>query len=212
AGNIRINSRGLFVKNGANISTFSDGQGNGGNIFIDTRDAVIIDGTSGNNTSGAFSFLSAGGVGKGGDIQITTNYLTLSNGGQLAATSFGKGNAGDIIVNAGDAIGIDGVGSNGSSSGVFTTLEGQAVGNGGNINLTTGSLFLNRGGISSSSLGQGKAGDININSGSTTLDNQAAIAAITNSGDGGNINLTANELLLLRRGSKISTTAGTAQS
>ncbi|QLE45088.1 filamentous hemagglutinin N-terminal domain-containing protein (plasmid) [Nostoc sp. C052] len=338
AGNIRINSRGLFVKNGATISTFSDGQGNGGNIFIDTRDAVtfdgtngknsstaaytfasgsgnggniqvktgtltlknggvtrtsanrnagninihardavMIDGTSGNNTSGAFSFLSAGGVGKGGDIQVTTNSLTLSNGGQLAATSFGKGNAGDIIVDAGDAIGIDGVGSNGISSGVFTTLEGQAEGRGGNINLTTGSLFLtnggvvnastfsrgnggditidardrilidgigttgfssgifstvssiavgnagninlttdslflNRGGISSSSLGQGKAGDININSGFTTLDNKGFIAAITNSGDGGNINLTASDRLILRRGSGISTTAGTAQS
>ncbi|MEH1925399.1 two-partner secretion domain-containing protein [Nostoc sp.] len=339
AGNIRINSRGLFVKNGANISTFSDGQGNGGNIFIDTRDAVtfdgtngknsstaaytfasgsgnggniqvktgtltlknggvtrtsanrnagninidardavIIDGTSGNNPSGAFSFLSAGGVGKGGDIQITTNSLTLSNGGQLAATSFGKGNAGDIIVNAGNAIGIDGVGSNGSSSGVFTTLEGQAEGRGGNINLTTGSLFLTNGGIvnastfsrgnggditidardrilidgigttgfssgvfsavspiavgnggniylitdslylsnvgrlSTSSVGQGKAGDININSGSTTLDNKGFITATTNSGDGGNINLTASDRLILRRGSGISTTAGTAQS
>ncbi|MBN3897740.1 MAG: filamentous hemagglutinin N-terminal domain-containing protein [Nostoc sp. NOS(2021)] len=268
AGNIRINSRGLFVKNGAVISTFSDGQGNGGNIFIDTRDAVTFDGTNGkglssgaytfasgsgnggdiqvktgtltltnggvisttanrnagninidtrdaviiDGISGAFSYLSAGGVGKGGDIQITTNSLTLSNGGQLVASSYGKGNAGDIIVNAGDAIGVDGVGSNGRSSGVFTTLEGEAEGKGGNINLRTDSLFLNRGGISSSSFGQGKAGDININSASTTIDNKGFIAAITNSGDGGNIYLTGNDLLLLRHGSGISTTAGTAQS
>ncbi|MCW5312364.1 filamentous hemagglutinin N-terminal domain-containing protein [Nostoc sp. KVJ3] len=276
AGNIRINARELFLKNGGELAAFSSGQGDSGNIFIDTRDAVIIDGTTGNKPTGVFSDLFAG-VGKGGDIQITTNSLTLSNGGQLAASSFGKGNAGDIIVNAGDAIGIDGVGRNGTASGVFTTLEGKAegrggninltavslsltnggivnastsskgnagditidardriliegvsptgfssgvfstvnqgaVGNGGNINLTTGSLFLNHGGISSSSFGQGKAGDININSVSTALDNKAAIAAITNSGDGGNINLTASELLLLRRGSQISTTAGTAQS
>ncbi|NEU77786.1 filamentous hemagglutinin N-terminal domain-containing protein [Nostoc sp. UIC 10630] len=338
AGNIRINARELFVKNYAALSAFSDGQGNGGNIFIDTRDAVtfdgtnaknsltgaytfaigsanggnievktgtltltnggriftsakqnagnikidtrnavIVDGSSGNNTSGTFSFLLDGGVGKGGDIQITTNSLKLSNGGQLVATSLGQGNAGDIIVNANDAISIDGVGSNGSLSGAFSTLEGEAegkggninlttgslfltnggivnagtysrgdggnitidardrilidgisttgfssgvfstvnpiaVGNGGNINLTTDSLFLNRGGISSSSFGQGKAGDININSSSTALDNKAAIAAITNSGDGGNINLTASDRLLLRNNSQISTTAGTAQS
>ncbi|MHC5748693.1 MAG: filamentous hemagglutinin, partial [Nostoc sp.] len=223
------------------------------------------------------SFLSAGGVGKGGDIQITTNSLTLSNGGLLAANSFGKGNAGDIIVNAGNAIGIDGVGRNGSLSGVFTTLEGEAEGRGGNINLKAGSLSLTNGGIvnastsskgnagditidardrilidgisttgfssgvfstvnptavgnggniylttdslylsnsgrvSTSSVGQGKAGDININSGSTTLDKQGFIAATTNSGDGGNINLTASDRLILRRGSGISTTAGTAQ-
>ncbi len=276
AGNIHINARELFLKNGGELAAFSSGQGDSGNIFIDTRDAVIIDGTTGNKPTGVFSSLFAG-VGKGGDIQITTNSLTLSNGGQLVASSFGKGNAGDIIVNAGDAIGIDGVGRNGISSGVLTTLEGEAegrggninlktgslfltnggivnastsskgnagditidardrilidgvsttgsssgvfsavnptaVGNGGNINLTTASLFLNRGVISSRSSGQGKAGDININSGSTTLDNKALIAATTNSSDGGNINLTASDRLVLRHGSGISTTAGTAQS
>ncbi|MEH1793437.1 beta strand repeat-containing protein [Nostoc sp.] len=275
AGNIHINARELFLKNGGQLSAFSSGQGDSGNIFIDTRDAVIIDGTTGNNVTGVISSL-FGGVGKGGDIQITTNSLTLNNGAILLASSLGKGNAGNIIVNAGDAIGIDGVGKNGISSGVFTTLEREAegrggninlkagslsltnggivnastsskgnagditidardriliegvgttgfssgvfstvnqdaVGNGGNINLTTDSLFLNRGGISSSSFGQGKAGDININSVSTTLDNKASIAAITNSGDGGNINLTASDRLLLRNSSQISTTAGTAQ-
>ncbi|MEH2195236.1 MAG: filamentous hemagglutinin N-terminal domain-containing protein [Nostoc sp.] len=338
AGNIRINARELFIKNSARLSAVSFSQGNGGNIFIDThdavtfdatngknsltgavsfangtgnsgdiqlktgtlalinggtitasanqnagnikidtRDAVIVDGISGNNTSGAFTNLLAGGVGKGGDIQITTNSLKLTNGGQLGAASFGKGNAGNIIVNASDAIAIDGVSSNGRSSGAFTTLQGEAEGKGGNINLRTGSLFLtnggivnastfargdggnitidardrifiegvsttgfssgvfstvdqdavgnagninlttnflflNRGGISSSSVGQGKAGDIRINSGSTALDNKAFIAAITNSGDGGNINFSASDRLLLRNGSQISTTAGTAQS
>ncbi|MBD2517185.1 filamentous hemagglutinin N-terminal domain-containing protein [Nostoc sp. FACHB-973] len=273
AGDIRINARELFLKNGGGLGAFSGGQGNGGNIFIDTRDTVtfdrsngknsfaeaitaatgsgnggniqvktgtlrlrnggaistsakrnagnitidawdtvIIDGISGNNRNGAFSFLSAGGVGKGGDIQITTNSLTLSNGGQLAASSYGKGNAGNITIDARDRILIDGVGTTGFSSGIFSTVNREAVGNGGNIHLTTGSLFLNDGGISSSSFGQGKAGDININSDSTTIDNQGIIAAITNSDDGGNINLTVDDLLLLRRGSGISTTAGTAQS
>ncbi|MEA5602784.1 filamentous hemagglutinin N-terminal domain-containing protein [Nostoc sp. UHCC 0252] len=298
AGDIRINARELFIKNGAILAAFGSDQGNGGNIQvkggmltltnggtiitaanrnagninIDTSDAVVIDGIS-----GAYSFLSDGGVGKGGDIQITSNSLTLSNGGRLVATSLGQGNAGDIIVNASDAISIDGVGGNGISSGALSTLEGEAEGRGGNISLTTGSLsltnggvvnastfargdggnitinardrifidgisttgfasgvfstvnptavgnggniylttdflFLNRGGISSSSAGQGKAGDINISSGLTALDNQGLIIAITNSGDGGNINLTASDRLILRHGSQISTTAGTAQS
>ena len=276
-GNIQVKTGTLTLKNGGSILTVANR--NAGNINIDTRDAVIIDGLSGNFTSGASSFLFAGGVGKGGDIQITTNSLTLRNGGKLAANSLGKGNAGDITVKARDAISIDGVGENGSFSGAFTTLEGEAEGRGGNINLTTGSLFLTNGGtvntstfargdggnitidadrifidgfgtigntiflsgvfsvvnptsvgnagninlttdsfslsnsgrVSTSSVGQGKAGDININSGSTTLD-QAFIAARTNSGDGGNINLTANDRLILRGGSGISTTAGTAQS
>ncbi|MEH1868410.1 MAG: hypothetical protein V7K69_25900 [Nostoc sp.] len=60
-------------------------------------------------------------------------------------------------------------------------------------------------------MGDGNAGDININSSTVLLDNKAAIAAVTNSGDGGNISLTATDLLLLRRNSNISTTAGLAK-
>lgn len=211
AGNIRINARELFLKNGATLQAYTGSQGNGGNIFIDTRDAVTFDGSNGENVpSGAYIF--AGGSGNGGNIQVKTGTLTLTNGGVVNASTTSKGDGGNITIDARDRILIEGVSPTGFSSGLFSTVNQDAVGNAGNINLTTNFLFLNRGGISSSSFGQGKAGDININSVSTTLDNQAAIAAKTNSGDGGNINLTASDLLLLRRGSGITTSAGTAQS
>ncbi|MEH2283492.1 MAG: filamentous hemagglutinin N-terminal domain-containing protein [Nostoc sp.] len=211
AGDIRINARELFLKNGGGLAAFSSGQGNGGNIFINTRDAVIIDGISGKKATGVSSSLFAGGVGKGGDIQITTNSLTLSNGGQLIASSLGKGNAGDIIVNAGDAIGIDGVGSNGSSSGVFTTLEGEAEGRGGNINLTTGSLFLTNGGIvNASTFSRGNGGNITIDARdrilidgiSTTGFSSGVFSAVnpTSVGNGGNIYLTTDSLYLSNAG------------
>lgn len=211
AGNIRINARELFLKNGATLAAFSGSQGNGGNIFIDTRDAVTFDGSNGKNVvSGAYIF--AAGSGNAGNIQVKTGTLTLTNGGIVNAATSSKGNGGNISIDARDRIFIDGFSTKGSASGLFSTVNQDAVGNAGNINLTTDFLFLNHGGISSSNFGQGKAGDININSGSTALDNNASIAAITNSGDGGNINLTASKLLLLRNGSQISTTAGTAQS
>ncbi|WP_445636902.1 Filamentous hemagglutinin FhaB/tRNA nuclease CdiA-like TPS domain-containing protein [Nostoc sp. DSM 114161] len=211
AGNIRINARELFLKNGAILGAFSGSPGNGGNIFIDTRDAVTFDGSNGENVlSGAYTF--AAGSGNSGNIQVKTGTLTLTNGGIVNASTSSTGNAGNITIDASDRILIDAVGTTGFSSGIFSAVNREGVGNGGNINLTTSSLFLNRGLISSSSVGQGKAGDININSDSATLNNQGFIAAITNSGNGGNINLTIDGLLLLRGGSEISTTAGTAQS
>ncbi|WP_254625611.1 S-layer family protein [Nostoc sp. TCL240-02] len=211
AGNIDIKARELFIKNGATLEAFSSSPGNGGNIFIDTRDAVTFDRSSGENVpSAAYTF--AAGSGNGGNIQVKTGTLTLTNGGVVNASTTSKGDGGNITIDARDRILIDGVSATGFFSGLFSTVNQDAVGNAGNINLTTDFLFLNRGGISSSSFGQGKAGDININSVSTALDNKAAIAAITNSGDGGNINLTASDRLLLRNGSQISTTAGTAQS
>ncbi|MGF2010330.1 filamentous hemagglutinin N-terminal domain-containing protein, partial [Nostoc sp. DedVER01b] len=210
AGNIRINARELFLKNGATLTAYTGSQGSGGNIFIDTRDAVTFDGTNGENVpSAAYTF--AAGSGNGGNVQVKTGTLTLTNGGVVNASTTSKGNGGNITIDARDRIFIDGVSTTGYASGLFSTVNQNAVGNAGNINLTTDFLFLNRGGISSSSFGQGKAGDININSVSTVLDNKAAIAAITNSGDGGNINLTASDRLLLRNDSQISTTAGTAQ-
>jgi large exoprotein involved in heme utilization and adhesion len=66
-------------------------------------------------------------------------------------------------------------------------------------------------GIAVDSQGTGQGGDIEIQSNFVTLDNQAFISAKTASNTGGDINLRVQDLLLLRRESGISTTAGTAQ-
>jgi large exoprotein involved in heme utilization and adhesion len=217
-GNIQVKTGTLTLKNGGSIYTFANR--NAGNINIDTRDAVIIDGVSGNNfTSSAFSYLSTGGIGKGGDIQITTNSLTLRNGGQFAASSYGKGNAGDITVNARDAISIDGVGKKGSKSGAFTTLEGESEGRGGNINLTTGSLFLTNGGtVNASTFARGDGGNITIDAdrifidGFSRIGNTIFLSGIfsvvspTSVGNAGNINLTTDSFSL-SNGGRVSTSS-----
>jgi large exoprotein involved in heme utilization and adhesion len=64
--------------------------------------------------------------------------------------------------------------------------------------------------ISVNSDGTGNAGNITLRAGNLTLDNKASISAQTASSQGGNINLNLGEVLLLRRGSQISATAGTA--
>ncbi|RUS94005.1 hypothetical protein DSM106972_094760 [Dulcicalothrix desertica PCC 7102] len=162
-GNIEIKTGTLRLTNSGQISTFA--KTNAGSIDIYTRDAVIADGIDKNNIqSGAFSDLLSGGVGKGGNIRVTTNSFTLSNGGQFRASSFGTGNAGNILINARDTVSVKGAVSNAVISGVFTTLEEQAQGRGGNIDINTGSLFMNGSGrISTSTLATGNAGDITVN-------------------------------------------------
>jgi large exoprotein involved in heme utilization and adhesion len=56
--------------------------------------------------------------------------------------------------------------------------------------------------------GAGQGGDINVIARSIRLDNGAAITAETASGNGGNIGLGARNLIVLRRNSNISTSAG----
>uniref|UniRef100_UPI0026182AFF S-layer family protein n=1 Tax=uncultured Nostoc sp. TaxID=340711 RepID=UPI0026182AFF len=114
-------------------------------------------------------------------ITIDSGSFSLQNGARLSASTFGQGNAGIIKVNATD----------------FFTLSGKSS------NLNSG-LFVN------SQSPTGTAGDIIVTSPRVTLDNGGTINAESASGNGGDINLQ-TDLLLLRRGAEISTTAGTAQ-
>ncbi|MBD2776918.1 beta strand repeat-containing protein [Iningainema tapete] len=163
-GDIFVTTGSLSLTNGAQLASNTLGQGNAGNITINARDAITLNGTGSNgSSSGLFSGVASTGVGKGGDIRVTTGSLTVSNGAGLSASTFGQGNGGKITIDARDRVTFDGVGSNQNSSGAYSTLESTAVGDAGNIKVTTGSLFLNNGAqFSAGTFGSGKAGDITI--------------------------------------------------
>jgi filamentous hemagglutinin family protein len=270
SGDIEIAARSLELSDDADLFTLSTGKGNAGNVVIATLGDTIIKGSSNIATfaadgnagkiairaggdvlisgkSSLFSILYLNAVGKGGDIEIQGRNFSLSDGAALASATVGKGNAGNVLINATDNISFtngsqvradtigqgnagnvtlnaggtvlfDGKGSDGSSrSGIATQVTAEegftGVGEGGDININARTLLItNSGVLTSSSTGQGNAGDISINTRTVSLDNEGLIAAQTNSGDGGNINLTTTDLLLLRRNSSISTTAGLTKS
>jgi large exoprotein involved in heme utilization and adhesion len=109
----------------------------------------------------------------------------------------------------------DTISLNGSGTGIFGVVGFRGTGRGGDINITTQTLSLSNGAEIGSGVfstgGTGIGGNINIAAKSVFLDNGSAIVSKTVSGDGGNIFLNISDLLLLRRGSQISTTAGTSQ-
>jgi filamentous hemagglutinin family protein len=208
-GDILVSTGNLSLTNGGKLSTFA--RGNAGDITINASD-ITFDGIGSNGrSSGAVSLLLPGGTtGKGGDIQITTNSLSVTNGAQLVANTGGQGNGGNITIDARDTVKFDGVGNNNNSSGAYSTVESTGVGNAGNIKLTTGSLSLSNGGqVSAGTFGQGNAGDITIDArDAATLDSTdstgsnerlsgvySAVGA-TGVGKGGNIKLTSNSLSL----------------
>ncbi|MDZ7957434.1 MAG: filamentous hemagglutinin N-terminal domain-containing protein [Aulosira sp. DedQUE10] len=94
-------------------------------------------------------------------------------------------------------------------SGLFANTEANSTGNGGTINIDSQQVAIkDTARISVDSKGTGVAGNISITANRLTLDNQAAITADTNSGQGGSITLNLQDLLLFRRQSVVSTTAG----
>jgi filamentous hemagglutinin family protein len=151
-GNIEIKTGNLAVTNGAQVSATTGGQGDAGNVRITATDNISFDGFG----SGAVNIVRQGAVGKGGNVEITTGSLAVTNGAQVTASTFGKGDAGSIEIKAAGDILFD-------SSDAFSGVELGAVGKGGNVEITTGNLAVtNTAKLGASTLGQGDAGSIKI--------------------------------------------------
>ncbi len=111
-----------------------------------------------------------GAIGNAGDVNITTESLVLSDGGQANSLTQGQGNAGNVNITASD-ISLDGIASDGDRSGFFSTVASRAVGNGGEINIKTGSLSITNGaGLIGATFGQGNAGNVNIQADKISFD------------------------------------------
>jgi filamentous hemagglutinin family protein len=224
AGDIEITTGSLFLRNGGVLSASTFGKGDAGNITINAPNGIVsFDGTEkrGLTTSAAFSTVETGGQGKGGDINITARSLSLTNGGQLntlvrgtdGINPGGIGDAGNVKLNISEQIDIAGVGDFGIRSAIFSNVETGSTGNAGNIDITTGSLFVSGGGqLNSNTYSTGNAGSITINApnGIVSFDGTDNIlgfpsAAFTNieaggNGKGGDISITARSLSLTNGG------------
>jgi large exoprotein involved in heme utilization and adhesion len=163
-GNINIQAGSLFLTNGAVVSASTSGQGNGGNVRITVRENISLDGVGSNEqSSGIFSNVCCKAVGKGGEINIQAGSLSLTNGAEVGTTTFGQGDSGNIAIAVRDTISLDGVGTHGLSSGVFSDVNNKAVGNGGEINIQAGSLSLSNGAaVNASTYGKGNGGNISL--------------------------------------------------
>ncbi|NET55850.1 MAG: filamentous hemagglutinin N-terminal domain-containing protein [Symploca sp. SIO2E6] len=228
AGDINIATNSLTISNQARVSSQTEGQGNAGSINITAQDVFLDNGLINSSAQST-------ATGLGGQIGITTDTISLTNGSRILASTSGEGDAGDIHLRANrlsaregsqlststatdfDAGNItleiaDSILLSGEETGLFANT---AVGSGGN----SGSIFIAQprnvtirdgAGVGVSSQGTGVGGSIKVQAGSLTLDNQAFLTAATAANQGGDILLLLEELLLMRRNSQITATAGTA--
>ncbi|MEA5621825.1 filamentous hemagglutinin N-terminal domain-containing protein, partial [Nostoc sp. UHCC 0251] len=86
SGDINIKAASLEVREGAQLSASTSGNGNAGKILINAEKQVLFDGGSDTgNFSYAFSQVEKGAEGNSGGIEIKAGNLTVSNGAQLSA-------------------------------------------------------------------------------------------------------------------------------
>ena len=234
AGQISITADSLVLEKDSAIDSSTSGSGAAGQIELSV-DSVSLSNSLISTTVNADAIVNSQAAEQGGDIDIRTRLLSLSNAAQVSASTSGQGNAGSISVQDANLVSL-------SNSSISTAVNPGAVGQGGVIEIESQSLSLtNQSALEARSRGEGNAGTIKVNIGdAVTLNNQSQITvskegtqgeagdievsahslslnsgsniiAETDSGEGGDISLLVQDLLVLRDGSRISTEAGTAQ-
>ena len=227
-GNIEINTKKLFVRNGAIVSnTLNIGGGSAGTLTINASESVELSGTSTVEFGGIVDVLasSLGSVGDissdgdVGDITITTGKLSVQDGASIEAATLGDGNAGDITIFASE---VEVIGE--STPGILGTtpsrIDTSSLGDGeaGTISVEADRLVVRDGGsLFVSSSGNGKAGSINIRVVDLELSGTEAngvfrsqLSAISSDGSAGEINVETRRLVV-RDGAEIVTdTSGLA--
>ncbi|MBW4635305.1 MAG: S-layer family protein [Iphinoe sp. HA4291-MV1] len=204
AGDLTMNTGELLIRDGAQVSASTFGGGKGGNLTVTANKVQLI-----GILSGLGTVANSDATGDAGSLMINTGELLIQDGAQVSAATFGVGKGGNLAVIADKVQVIGRSARSGVRSGLIAGTQG--TGKAGDLTIATQQLLISDGAIITvSSRGEGVAGDLGITANSVRLDN-GKITAQTLSGNGGNLKLNIANLLLMRRSSEISTTAGTEQ-
>ncbi|MEH1847161.1 MAG: S-layer family protein, partial [Nostoc sp.] len=202
---IQISAPSVSFTNNAGLTTGNTGQGNAGNILIQAQDNFSANHSLILSNIGSPEGQQA--LGNVGNIEISARTISLTDGAQLQAGFYsrGQGNAGLVSVKAQESISFADKGS-----GIFADVGSGAVGNGSDIQISAPLVsFTNGAGVTTSNAGQGNSGKINITAGSFFLNNGArVIASNLGKGIGGTVNINASDALTISRDSFINTRLG----
>ncbi|MEA5542206.1 filamentous hemagglutinin N-terminal domain-containing protein [Limnoraphis robusta Tam1] len=231
SGTLTINTQNLSVREGAQISTGTFGNGDGGNLTVTATDVELV-GTSsdGQLPSGLFASVEQGATGNGGTLTLNTQRLSVREGAQIQTGTSGNGDGGNLTVTANDVELV------GSGSGLAASVQRGATGNGGTLTVDTQRLSVRDGAqISASTFGNGDGGNLTVtatdvelvgsgsqlgasvereatgNGGTLTINTQnllvrdgAVISTDTfGNGNGGNLTVTANDVEVFGDGSAL---------
>ena len=220
-GDVQIRGARLEMTQGSDIWVNTLGAGDAGELNINATERIDVSGSDPEgNSSNIRAQVNSGATGAGGNLTLETAQLSVSQGGQIAVSTFGTGDAGELKVNATE---IELIGTNpinGNPSGLFANVDANATGNGGDVTIQTQGLrIIDGAALSASTFAEGDAGELNVNaterievSGSDPEGDSSNIAAQVNSGAtgaGGNLTLETAQLSVSQGGQISVSTFGT---
>lgn len=134
-GDLTIETGQLVVQDGGFISVATLGDGEAGRLTVNASNSVEVVGGTGSSGITASTL----GSQPAGNILMTTGQLIVRDNAVITTATSGAGNAGDLLVDASEAIVVSG------SGGLNTRVEEGATGEGGDLTLTTGQLVVQNG-------------------------------------------------------------------
>jgi hypothetical protein len=142
------------LSQGGQISASTWETGQGGNLTITVSEATTIAGTDAqDNPSGLFA--NAYATGKAGDISLDTPSLTITDGGEIAATS-DLTTGGNLLISA-DHLKLL------NSSQISSSVEGDEFSDGGNVTLNSINIVALQGSQITARANRGRGGNILVN-------------------------------------------------
>ncbi|MEN9520510.1 MAG: hypothetical protein RLZZ381_3098, partial [Cyanobacteriota bacterium] len=162
-GSARIETGNLIVSNGGQVFTGTFSKKDGGNLTVNATNLIELIGTSADNKFRSGLFADARREGDAGSLTITTGSLIVRDGAQVSTRTKGRGQGGNLTVNATNLIELIGTSAdNKFRSGLFA--DARREGDAGSLTITTGSLIVRDGAqVSTRTQGQGQGGDLNVN-------------------------------------------------
>ncbi|MBE9129121.1 MULTISPECIES: filamentous hemagglutinin N-terminal domain-containing protein [unclassified Coleofasciculus] len=159
-GNVNITTERLSVREGAEASTFTFGQGSGGNLTVNASDVELID-ISPMNVGGLFS--ESQGIGDAGNLLINTERLIVQGGQNISTSTRNQGQGGNLTVNASESVELSGISVDGQSASLLAAAT-LGTGDAGDMTINTRRLTLRDGAlVAAPTLGQGNGGKLTVN-------------------------------------------------
>lgn len=223
-GRIQVNANSLQVNEGAKVNVSTFGRGSAGDVVINVRDRVSFDGfvldAGGQpDVSGSTSYVDRAAIGRGGDIRITADSVAVTNAASLATFSFGRGDAGNIEINASGPVSFDGAIPQNRSSSAISFIFDSARGQGGGLTISASSIALTNGAeLLTFTFGNNNAGQISLNARDRIVIDGISFARQTpsvvrseingNRGQSGNVQLSADSIAVTNGGQINASTSG----
>lgn len=185
AGDITIRADSVALTNRARIRSNTQGQGGAGRVIVRQAESVFLDNSSISTTVGRRARVASRQ--QIGSISVQTRSLSLTNNASINASTAGEGDAGNITVRGANTVSL-------ANSAIATAVERRARGQGGSIVIQTTDLNLTNGArvAANSNQESRNAGNIAINaSGRVDLSDSDVTTSAAARAAGGAIDITA---------------------